>query len=205
MDILYDWIRNIIFYMILNTIVMNLLGNSSYKKYASIASGMILVLLVASPLFQLLKIEERLDFSLQSNEFAIEASEFKNNILRMEEEQKNQIFQEYSLRIQTQVETIFKEEGVTIDQFLVTFDQDPESEGFGEILSMSIKGSIPSEEPQKKTSISIEKIEIQSITMREDKEKQIKSLSPLELNMKIKVSDFYKIPSDNINISIQGG
>lgn len=205
MDILYDWIRNIIFYMILNTIVMNLLGNSSYKKYASIASGMILVLLVVSPLFQLLKIEKRLDFSFKSNEFALEASEFQNNILRMEEEQKNQIFQEYSLRIQTQVESILNEEGVIVDQFEVSFDQDPESQGFGEIVAMNIKGSVSSKEPQKKSSISIEKIEIQSINMREEKEKEVTSLSPLELNMKIKVSDFYKIPSDNINISIQGG
>ena len=33
---IYDWVRNTVIYLILNTIIMNLLGNSSYKKYVNI-------------------------------------------------------------------------------------------------------------------------------------------------------------------------
>ena len=32
MDGVYEWVRNIVIYLILNTIIMNLLGNSSYKN-----------------------------------------------------------------------------------------------------------------------------------------------------------------------------
>ena len=46
---IYDWVRNTVIYLILNTIIMNLLGNSSYKKYVSIVSGMILLVIVVSP------------------------------------------------------------------------------------------------------------------------------------------------------------
>jgi stage III sporulation protein AF len=117
---------------------MNLLGNSSYKKYVSIVSGMILVLIVVSPLMKYLKMEDSLDYYLQSNEFAMETSDFENDLKHMEEKQQEEVFADYHNKIKSQVETILSGERLTLKDFKLTLDRDPESNNFGRILSMDI-------------------------------------------------------------------
>ena len=65
---------NIVVYMILNTIIMNLLANSSYKKYIKIISSMILFSVIA-PLMNIMELNDTIDFYLASNNLAVETSE----------------------------------------------------------------------------------------------------------------------------------
>jgi len=207
MDEIYTWIKNIVIYMIMNTIIMNLLGNKSYKKYISIVSGMILVLIVVSPLMKFMQLEENLDYYLQINDFAIETSEFKTDLNRMEEEQSNAIFAEYQDKIQLQVKELLLEESVYLDSFHLTIDKDTKSNTFGEIMSMDITANMEqNEEEDKENRLQIDEIEIASISIGEQEENVALNLpSPMEINIKNKLSDFYNIEQGNINISIQGG
>ena len=81
---IYAWIRNIVIYLILNTIIMNLLGSSSYKKYVSIISGMILLLIVVSPFLKLLDMDGILDYYLNSNIYQSDVSDFQSELRLME-------------------------------------------------------------------------------------------------------------------------
>lgn len=207
MDVLYDWIRNLVIYMILNTIIMNLLGNSSYKKYVSIVSGMILVLIVISPFIKYLRMEGNLDYYLQSNAFAVETSDFKNNLLQMEDQQMNAVFEEYTDRIRSQVERILTGEELKLDRLDVIYNKDTNSVSFGEITRMEIEARYDSDEKPKQSQIEVERIEIGSIVGGEERKQElaVNTPSPAEINIKNKLSDFYNIKADNINISIQGG
>ena len=195
--------------MIINTIIMNLLGNKSYKKYVSIVSGMILVLIVISPLMKLMKLEENLDYFLQSNDFAIEASDFKNELYQMEEKQSSAIFTEYKERIKVQVEGLLQEENVYLESFDITIDRQADSATFGEILKMDIKAYVKQSEQEggkSKKRLQIDEIEISEIAIGKQEVEASKILpSPMEINIKNKLSDFYNIEQGNINISIQGG
>lgn len=53
MQSLYEWMKDIIIFMILVTVIMNLLGKSSFKKYVGIVTGLLLVLYVIKPLIAL--------------------------------------------------------------------------------------------------------------------------------------------------------
>lgn len=206
MEIAYSWIKNIVVYMIINTIIMNLLGNKSYKKYVSIVSGMILVLIVISPLIKLMKLEANLDYFLQANDFAIESSNFKNDLSRMEQEQIDQIFVEYRDKIRQQVKELLLEQKVYLETIKLTFNQDVGSATFGEILDMNITASIENSKAKDSNNLTIEEIEISHITIGEESESIEKPLlSPLEIDLKNRLSDFYNIEQGNINISIQGG
>ncbi|MDD3172446.1 MAG: stage III sporulation protein AF [Herbinix sp.] len=201
----YSWIKNIVVYMIINTIIMNLLGNKSYKKYVSIVSGMILVLIVISPLVKLMKLEDNLDYFLQSNDFAIESSDFKNELNQMEEEQSDAIFAEYKEKIKKQVEELLLAENVYLKSFQVEIDRKTDSSTFGEILNMNITASIE-QNKEKEDSLQIDQIDIDKIDIGEKDEDTSKDVpSPIEINIKNKLSDFYNIEQSNINISIQGG
>ncbi|MDF2941781.1 MAG: putative rane protein [Herbinix sp.] len=207
MDEIYTWIRNIVIYMIMNTIIMNLLGNKSYKKYVSIVSGMILVLIVVSPLMKFMKLDENLDYYLQINDFAIETSDFKNDLNRMEEKQSDAIFAEYQDKIRLQVKNLLLEESVHLDSFHLTIDKNTKSSTFGEILRMDMTANMEqNEEEDKEELLQIDEIDIARIGMEGQEEKTTQTLpSPMEINIKNKLSDFYNIEQGNINISIQGG
>lgn len=207
MDVIYTWIKNIIVYMILNTIIMNLLGNSSYKKYVSIVSGMILVLIVVSPLMNVMELEDNLDYYLEANDFAVETSDFQNDLQRMEEKQSDAIFSEYQEKIKKQVDNMLREDGIYLVTFDINLDRDITSETFGDILRMDITASV---EPQESSVMSqrlsvevIDKIEIK--ISKEEEASAVYVPSPMEINIKKRLSDFYNIEPNNINVSIQGG
>lgn len=56
-DYLYEWIKNIAFYMVLVTAVTQLIPNQQYKKYIRFFTGLVLVLLMTTPVLQLLGME----------------------------------------------------------------------------------------------------------------------------------------------------
>ncbi|MBE5966332.1 MAG: hypothetical protein E7255_05125 [Lachnospiraceae bacterium] len=203
---IYEWIKNIVIYMILHTIIMNLLGNSSYKKYVSIISGMILVLIVITPLLEFMNLSDTLDYYIASNDFAIETSEFKNSLKNMEDRQVNEVFGEYKERLKQSAEEFFKEEGFSIKEFDITFDKDANSSTFGQVTGMKITASNEDGTEKESDLIQIKRIEIERIEPSKETENADKQPpSPLEIKLKNKLSDFYNIEPDNINISIQGG
>ncbi len=204
MDIINNWIKNIVIYMILNAIVMNLLGDKSYKKYVSIVSGMILVLIIISPLMNYMDLEDTLDYYLQANDFAVETSEFKNDLNRMEEAQSDAIFAEYKEKIRLQVDGILQEDKLRMVSFDITIDKDNKSSTFGEILHMDIGAKMEkSEEEEDDHRPFVDKIDIVSIRINEQEEKDMANPpSPMEINIKNKLADFYNIEQVNINISI---
>lgn len=52
-DILYDWIKNIAFYMVMVTAVMEILPGNGYKRYIQFFTGIITILLILSPVMEL--------------------------------------------------------------------------------------------------------------------------------------------------------
>ena len=50
---LFIWVRNIAYYMILVTAMMQVMPNKSFQKYMKLFTGMILILMMTSPLLEL--------------------------------------------------------------------------------------------------------------------------------------------------------
>jgi len=205
---IYEWVRNIVIYLILNTIIMNLLGNSNYKKYVSIVSGMILLLIVISPFLNLLKLDEILDYYLNANIYKTDVSDYKNKLIFMEEKQKETVFNDLKARVKNHVSELLAEEGLYLYDFDIVINQDENSGSYGKIEAMDIVAGYKDTEEE---DIPVQKIIIDRIVIS-DKEKNHFSKegrkglpSPEEINIKNKLSDFYNMEQDNINISIQGG
>ncbi len=203
----YSWIRNIVIYMLMNTVILNLLGNKSYKKYVSIVSGMILVIIVVSPLIKLLKLEDKLDYYLEFNDYSIETSDFKNELKVMEAKQTDEIFSEYEKQIKEQVEQLLLEDQVKLKNCKITLDRNAKSSTYGKMIGISITAAVEkNKEKDTKKRLRIDEIDIQKISAEGGAGKKQEPIpSPLEISIKNKLSDFYNIEQSNINISIQGG
>ena len=207
MNIISRWIKNIVFYMLLNTVLMNLLGNSRYKKYVSIVSGLILVMIVISPLIKILHLDDELDYKIRSKEFAVETADFQNSLDIMEKNKTDLIFNEYKEKIKNQVGEIMESQGLYLVDLDISINMDSEHEDFGEITSMSILAKDTKEDLESKSlkeRIEIEEVRISAINHNQDEaQSQEKIYSAEEIAIKMKLSDFYNIETENINISIE--
>ena len=60
-EAIYSWMQNLVCYFILLSAVMNLLPDSSYKKYIRYYMGLLLILVMLSPVFDITHIQEQID------------------------------------------------------------------------------------------------------------------------------------------------
>lgn len=80
-DYLYQWIENIAFYLVILTVAMQMVPNNNYKKYIQFFSGLILVLMLAGPVFKVFGMEQKF------TEF-YENAEYQQKIEEIEEATK---------------------------------------------------------------------------------------------------------------------
>ena len=66
---IYDWIKNLVFYLILMTMLMQIIPDSDYKKYIRFFTGLVLILLLARPVFGIFHLEEEFDRIYHSIEY----------------------------------------------------------------------------------------------------------------------------------------
>lgn len=80
-DYLYEWMRNLAFYMVLITAVTHAVPNSDYKKYIRFFTGLVLVLMLASPILHLFGANRDLSDLFRN-------AEYEEKIREMEESSK---------------------------------------------------------------------------------------------------------------------
>ena len=91
LEYIYEWIGNIAFYMIMVIAVLHLLPNSDYQKYIRFFTGLVLVILLATPILKIFGMEKDLANLYDSRAYQEqmkkieESSEFLNNIAPIEE------------------------------------------------------------------------------------------------------------------------
>lgn len=206
MSEVYGWVKNIVIFLVLTTIVTNLLGKSSYKKYVNLITGIILVILVISPLLKLFQLESSMDYYFTTNTLLAEAEDMNGRLVEAGEGQVPAILKEYKEQIGKQVGNLLLEQDVYLENIEVTIDEEENSSTFGNLLSLNITASHKESETVE-SPVGIDKVRIEDIKIGDKKETDTgnsnKILTPGEINIKNLLSDFYNMNPDNINISIQ--
>ncbi|MGB8450953.1 MAG: stage III sporulation protein AF [Anaerocolumna sp.] len=206
MSEIYGWVKNIVIFLTLTTIVTNLLGKSSYKKYVSLITGIILVILVISPLLKLFQLDKTMDYYFTTNTLLAEAEDMNGRLVDAEENQMSTILGEYKGQIGKQVGNLLEGQELYLKDIVVTIDEEEKSSTFGNLLALNITASYVRSETRK-DSIDIDKVDIEHIEIGGKKGTDTDNgnhiLTPREINIKNLLSDFYNMNPDNINISIQ--
>ena len=91
MQAVYGWVKNIIYFMIFLAVVNNLLADSKYEKYIRFFAGMVLILLVVSPLTGKMRLDEQISSIFQSISLYNDASDLKSQLWNMDEKRLDQI------------------------------------------------------------------------------------------------------------------
>ncbi len=206
MNAIYSWVKNIVIFLVITTIVTNLLGKSSYKKYVNLITGIILVILVISPLLKLFQLDKTMDYYFTTNSLLAEAEDMNSRLVNAQEEQMSAILEEYKEQIGKQVGNLLEREDLYLIDINVTVNEDENSATFGNLLSLEVTAGYTGADT-KESLVDIDRIDIKNIKIGEkneaDTENDSNILTPGEINIKNLLSDFYNMNPDNINISIQ--
>lgn len=188
---LYEWVKNIVFYMVLVTAVMNVLPNSSYKKYIKLFTGMIMIILVLTPINKLLGIDSKLDNAFIKNMYS---QSFKINDSEIKEvfgSGQLRLIEEYETEIEKNISDLILEGGFYPVEVEAVINSDESSSEYGTLCS--IKAVIS------RTETDSSNVRVNRIVINEDNIE-----TPEEITVKNTLINFYNLNSDNINISIQG-
>ena len=56
----YEWAQNLAFYMVLVTVVLHAVPDSGYKKYIRFFTGMVLILMILTPIFKIFGMDSQI-------------------------------------------------------------------------------------------------------------------------------------------------
>lgn len=139
MTAVYEWVRNITYYMIFITVVGNLLADSKYEKYLRFFAGMILILLVLKPLTGSLRLDERIAYLFESISFQKEADDFKDKLWGMEDERLERVMGTYEEAVAMDLRGMADTAGFAVRDVKVTIETDRNNPLYGHVTDLYMK------------------------------------------------------------------
>ena len=139
MQAVYGWVKNIIYFMIFLAVVNNLLADSKYEKYIRFFAGMVLILLVVSPLTGKMRLDEQISSMFQSISLYNDASDLKSQLWNMDEKRLDQILGRYQDAVEADVAAMAAADGLTCVRAQVRIDGDRNSSTYGQVKEIRME------------------------------------------------------------------
>ncbi|MFI3207862.1 MAG: stage III sporulation protein AF [Eubacteriales bacterium] len=74
---LYEWVRSLAYYMVLMTAVLQVIPNKAYQRYIQFYMGLIIVLMLCSPILKIMDLEDDFYSLYTSNTYRLEIEELE--------------------------------------------------------------------------------------------------------------------------------
>lgn len=91
-EVFYEWIRNMVFYQLLVSIVMNMIPSETYQKYIRFFLGMLFIVIAVQPVLKILQLSEQMDIQyvqeMMERELKENESEFHMEGMEQEHEER---------------------------------------------------------------------------------------------------------------------
>ena len=114
MGMLLEYIKNIGYFLILMSLVSNVMPDNSYKKYCRMFCGLILVVLVINPFYEFLNFEGDIKDIFAMTNYKSQAMELENHIKMSESGTREMAIKEYERLIVNELQGRAIEEGLYI-------------------------------------------------------------------------------------------
>ncbi len=225
MEQLYEWIRNITYYLIFITVAENLLPNKKYEKYIKFFAGMVLILLVLKPVTGGLRLDDKLAYSFEAISLKKEAGELSGKVSKMEETRLKRMISGYEKAVGTDLETMAETAGFSCVETSAEINSDQSSDRFGHVVKVSLVVTSGKQEMEAEEAASvgsnldpvkkIEDVKNIKITVKESdqsKEKSIKDEKNEEQKensslsgLRRRIAEYYGLEEQDIEIQMEDG
>ena len=135
MEAVYGWVKNIIYFMIFLAVVNNLLADSKYEKYIRFFAGMVLILLVVSPLTGKMRLDEQISSMFRSISLHNDADDLQSRLWNMDEKRLDQVLGKYQEAVESDISAMAAAQGLTCSA-RVQIDGDRNSATYGQVTDI---------------------------------------------------------------------
>lgn len=133
MDLIRGLVKSLLAFLLFETIAAQLLAHTSYEKYAKLFTGLLLILIMLSPIISAFKLWDTLNWNMESA-FVRQEKDTKRLEAKMESlEEKSGILKEYKRQIKSVISEWFAQRGGSVVQFGINMDKES-----GDIKEVSI-------------------------------------------------------------------
>lgn len=183
MDIIYNWVKNIVCFCIFLTMIHHLLPKDNYQKYVRFFSGMLLVILVVSPILSLFGKESVLLDRINRTSFFQEMDNLKLDTEYLEREQKEIYIRQYENAIGMDISRMAEEKQLNANQVEVRLSEEYQVDSIAMQVNADAENGIA----------------VESISLMDSGREY-----PAIFELKQELMEFYQIDEDQIDIEIGG-
>ena len=209
MGALLDYIKNIGYFLILMSLVSNVMPDNSYKKYCRMFCGLILVVLVINPFYEFLNYEGDIKDIFAMTSYESKAMELENQIKMSESNTRDRVIGEYEKLIVNELQGSAREEGLYIMEAQVELTEGEDIQ-LSELNLIVTEKNISTDEIEDELLEEQEKIEqgtkikIEDISIGDVKDENVKSYitNPRALSFVRKAAEYLQIDEGIIHIEL---
>lgn len=213
MGMLLEYIKNIGYFLILMSLVSNVMPDNSYKKYCRMFCGLILVVLVINPFYEFLNFEGDIKDIFAMTNYKSQAMELENQIKMSESGTREMAIKEYERLIVNELQGRAIEEGLYIMEAHVELTEGEDIQLSRLKLTVTEKEVLQGEEldgdfgeyiAEDEESEEGTKIRIEDISIGDIKEDNVQSYitNPRALSFVRKAAEYLQIDEGIIDIEL---
>lgn len=213
MGMLLEYIKNIGYFLILMSLVSNVMPDNSYKKYCRMFCGLILVVLVINPFYEFLNFEDDIKDIFAMTNYKSQAMELENQIKMSESGTREIAIKEYERLIVNELQGRAIEEGLYIMEAHVELTEGEDIQLSRLKLTVTEKEVLEGEEldgdfgeyiDEDEESEEGTKIRIEDISIGDIKEDNVQSYitNPRALSFVRKAAEYLQIDEGIIDIEL---
>ena len=131
--LLFDWARNILFFMVFLSVISHLLADRSYEKYIRFFAGMVLILITISPLKGGLNFQEQAGILFEEFSDFWEKQQAGEVLADVDKNRMGMFFSEYKKETEKRIGEMAEAEGFVCGGAEVTLQERSESSDYGRV------------------------------------------------------------------------
>lgn len=184
----YGWIEDITVYMIVVTLIYKLSANSSYKPYIKLFTGLLMIIIIMTPIAKIWNGDMDLSLKKESYDWEIESARISEEIYT--EESKKIMLDTYQEKVKEQVSSKLEEYDLFLSDLEIAFGE----EEYGVIKQVDMAVSY-----EKSNSNQDIQIQVGEIAFSENETVS----SVVELKLKDWFYDMYGVAGKQVNIYLK--
>lgn len=141
MEWIFQWVKNITYYLVLMGLVSNLLPDSRYERYIKLFCGVVFILLVTGPLTAGLKLDKTLAYlyrELCLEGDAKDTADFEDRLWKIQAEQTERVFAQYEEAVSQDIRAMAAEAGFACPKVRVRIERREGAERFGQVVDVEL-------------------------------------------------------------------
>ncbi len=188
-----QWICNIALFLVLSSILLEMIADTKYYKFARWVAGVILLLQFLQPLTDTEDVWEKFKASLWSFDYALGADKVLEKIYQTGEATESSVLTSYKGNISGQIDQLLQNNGLRL------LEAELEVEDSGKLLSLVVTAQyLDGTEPEGGT-IWVPTV----VPVNVSKTPKKNTVSPMELYIRESLAEFYQMDKNKIEVVIQ--